>query len=62
MFLDFISECMSRGCARSADEQCQGYCLQCFDKNVVKYQQSQQNQWQQDQQRNKLNKQEDNKK
>ena len=46
-----FSECMSRGCARPADEQCQGYCVQCFDKNVVKYQQSQQNQWQQDQQR-----------
>ena len=45
-----FNECMSRGCARPADEQCQGYCVQCFGKSVERLQQSQQNQWQQDQQ------------
>ena len=45
-----FNECMSRGCARPADEQCQGYCVQCFGKSVERYQQSQQNQWQQHQQ------------
>ena len=45
-----FDECMSHGCVRPADEHYQGYCVHCFEKNVMRYQPSQQNQWQHDQQ------------
>ena len=51
--------CMTRGCARLADDQCNGYCVQCFENRITQqHQQSIQNQqrlvrqrdqlWQQD--------------
>ena len=56
-----FNQCLSRGCARLAHEQCRGYCVQCFDRSVERYQKSQENQqklvqqqdqqWQQGQQR-----------
>jgi len=46
----FGSQCMTRGCARFADDECQGYCTQCFASSVERYQQQQDQQWQNHQQ------------
>ena len=35
-----FNQCMSHFCARPADEQCQGYCTQCFANSVARYQKS----------------------
>ena len=38
----FGPQCMTQGCARFADDNCQGYCPQCFASSVERFQHQQQ--------------------